>query len=212
MSDLSPYKWYGKVTRVVGLTIEAKGPQASVGELCYILVGKKNTQRVKAEVVGFRDDDVLLMPLHSTTAISPGCLVEATGKPLEVKVGHSIIGKVIDGAGQLLTGQSLPKGLTSYPTENEPPNPLLRPRIEEPLSLGVRAIDTFLTELAAEGIPNTGQIDYTAIKDQMGFGMTDNEFRVIERAAIQTELQNLISSMDGIRQANVMITLPEDSL
>ncbi|KMK77218.1 flagellar protein export ATPase FliI [Alkalihalobacillus pseudalcaliphilus] len=145
MSDLSPYKWYGKVTRVVGLTIEAKGPQASVGELCYILVGKKNTQRVKAEVVGFRDDDVLLMPLHSTTAISPGCLVEATGKPLEVKVGHSLIGKVIDGAGQLLTGQSLPKGLTSYPTENEPPNPLLRPRIEEPLSLGVRAIDTFLT-------------------------------------------------------------------
>ncbi|WP_413381616.1 flagellar protein export ATPase FliI [Alkalihalobacillus sp. 1P02AB] len=143
--ELSPYKWYGKVTRVVGLTIEAKGPQASVGELCYILVGKKFNKKVKAEVVGFRDENVLLMPLNSTSEISPGCLVEATGKPLQVKVGYSLIGKVIDGCGELLDGMSLPKGLTSFPTESAPPNPLLRPRITEAMSLGVRAIDTFLT-------------------------------------------------------------------
>ncbi|WP_413381625.1 flagellar basal-body MS-ring/collar protein FliF [Alkalihalobacillus sp. 1P02AB] len=73
-------------------------------------------------------------------------------------------------------------------------------------------VDNLKVELAAEGIPNSGNIDYTSIQDQMGFGMTDNEFRVIERAAIQTELENLISSIDGIQNANVMITLPEDSV
>ncbi|GAF63717.1 flagellar basal-body MS-ring/collar protein FliF [Alkalihalobacillus trypoxylicola] len=73
-------------------------------------------------------------------------------------------------------------------------------------------VDNLKVELAAEGIPNSGTIDYTAIQDQMGFGMTDNEFRVIERAAIQTELENLMSSIDGIRSANVMITLPEESV
>ncbi|KGA98254.1 flagellar M-ring protein FliF [Alkalihalobacillus alcalophilus ATCC 27647 = CGMCC 1.3604] len=73
-------------------------------------------------------------------------------------------------------------------------------------------VDNLKVELAAEGIPNSGNIDYTSIQDQMGFGMTDNEFKVIERAAIQTELENLISSIDGIQNANVMITLPEDSV
>ncbi|KYG35057.1 flagellar protein export ATPase FliI [Alkalihalobacillus trypoxylicola] len=144
LEDLSSYKWFGKVTRVVGLTIEAKGPKASVGELCYILVGKGN-QKIKAEVVGFRDEFVLLMPLNGISQIAPGSLVEATGKSLQVKVGYSLIGKVVDGCGELLSGDALPKGLTPFPTEQPPPNPITRPRIEEMLSLGVRAIDSFLT-------------------------------------------------------------------
>ncbi len=143
--SLSAYKWYGKVTRVVGLTIESKGPQASIGDLCYIIVGKTNKIKVKAEVVGFRDEYVLLMPLNGTMEIAPGSLVEATGKPLEIKVGTGLIGKVIDGCGQLLTHEELPKGLTSFPTDNNPPNPLLRPRIHEKMSLGVRAIDSLFT-------------------------------------------------------------------
>ncbi|GAE24253.1 flagellum-specific ATP synthase FliI [Halalkalibacter wakoensis JCM 9140] len=144
--SLTPFKWYGKVTRVVGLTIESKGPQASIGDLCYIFCGKSKSQKVKAEVVGFRDENVLLMPLNGTVDISPGSLVEATGKPLEVKVGTELIGKVIDGCGELLTNDaSLPKGLTSFPTDNSPPNPLLRPRIHEKMSLGIRAIDSLFT-------------------------------------------------------------------
>ncbi|WP_227935810.1 flagellar protein export ATPase FliI [Alkalihalobacillus deserti] len=143
--SLSPYKWYGKVTRVVGLTIESKGPQASIGDLCYIIVGKTKQTKIKAEVVGFRDENVLLMPLDGTMEISPGSLVEATGKPLEIKVGNGLIGHVIDGCGELMTKGPLPKGLTSFPTDNNPPNPLARPRIHEKMSLGVRAIDSLFT-------------------------------------------------------------------
>ncbi|MDY7223003.1 flagellar protein export ATPase FliI [Halalkalibacterium halodurans] len=142
--SLSAYKWYGKVTRVIGLTIEAKGPQASIGELCYILVGKQGT-KVMAEVVGFKEERVLLMPLNGTAEIAPGSLVEGTGRPLQVKVGYSLIGHVIDGCGRPLTGEALPNGLTPYPTDNPPPNPISRPRIKEAMHLGVRAIDGLLT-------------------------------------------------------------------
>lgn len=142
---LSPYKWYGKVTRVVGLTIESKGPQASIGDLCYISAGKNNDVKIRAEVVGFRDEFVLLMPLNGTAEIAPGSLVEATGRPLEIKVGASLIGKVVNGCGELLSGEALPKGLSPFPTDNEPPNPLMRPRITEKMSLGVRAIDALFT-------------------------------------------------------------------
>ncbi|WP_017727311.1 flagellar protein export ATPase FliI [Halalkalibacterium ligniniphilum] len=142
---LSPYKKYGKVTQVVGLTIESKGPQASIGDLCYIITGKHGQTKVRAEVVGFRDEHVLLMPLNGTTDISPGSLVEGTGRPLEIKVGSNLIGQVIDGCGQPLSGEKLPKGLTPFQTENDPPNPLERPRITEMMSLGVRAIDSLFT-------------------------------------------------------------------
>ncbi|RSL33168.1 flagellar protein export ATPase FliI [Salibacterium salarium] len=144
MPYLNPYKQYGKVTRVVGLTIESKGPRTSVGELCYIYPQEKSNP-VLAEVVGFKDKFVQLMPLKQTIEISPGSLVEATKKPLQIKAGNNIIGKVIDGTGQPLDGSKLPDGLTPVPTEAEPPNPLLRPRIKEPLALGIKAIDGLLT-------------------------------------------------------------------
>jgi flagellum-specific ATP synthase len=143
--NINPFKWYGKVTRVVGLTIESIGPQASVGDLCFIHVGKQLKIKLLAEVVGFRDEHVLLMPLTSTKDIAPGSLVESTGKPMEIKVGSSLIGKVIDGCGMPLNGADLPKGLSSFPTDNIPPNPLARPRITEPMSIGVKAIDSILT-------------------------------------------------------------------
>lgn len=143
--SINPYKWYGKVTRVVGLTIESKGPQASVGDLCYIYAGKQQQKKMLAEVVGFRDEHVLLMPLNGTNEIAPGSLVEATRRPLEIKIGSGLIGKVIDGLGRPLNGEQLPEGLSPFPTDNPPPNPLDRPRISEPMSIGVRAIDSLLT-------------------------------------------------------------------
>ncbi|WP_078554678.1 flagellar protein export ATPase FliI [Bacillus alkalicellulosilyticus] len=145
IQGIESFKWYGKVTRVVGLTIESKGPQASIGDLCFIHVGKQKKIKVMAEVVGFRDEHVLLMPLNGTNEISPGSLVEGTGKPLQIKVGSNLIGKIIDGCGKPLDGSDLPGGLTAFPTENPPPNPLERPRITEQMGLGVRAIDALLT-------------------------------------------------------------------
>ncbi|QOY34466.1 flagellar basal-body MS-ring/collar protein FliF [Anaerobacillus isosaccharinicus] len=73
-------------------------------------------------------------------------------------------------------------------------------------------VDSLKVELAAEGIPKSGSIDYTTFRDRMGFGMTDNEFTIMERAAMQTELANLIRNMDGVQHAQVMITLPEESM
>ncbi|OLO40894.1 flagellar protein export ATPase FliI [Alkalihalophilus pseudofirmus] len=142
---LNSYKWYGKVTRVVGLMIESKGPQASIGDLCYIHLGKLRKTKVMAEVVGFREEHVLLMPINGTGEISPGSLVEATRHPLQIKVGSGLIGKIIDGCGQPLDRSPLPDGLSSFPTDNDPPNPLERPRITEPMSIGIRSIDSVLT-------------------------------------------------------------------
>lgn len=144
IDTIDSYKWFGKVTRVVGLTVESNGPAASVGDVCNIHIDRSN-RKVKAEVVGFRDEKVLLMPFHSVHEISPGSFVESTGKPLEIKVGHELLGKILDSNGEPFSGSALPKGLTAFSVENEPPNPLERPRIEEPISLGVRSLDGLLT-------------------------------------------------------------------
>lgn len=80
------------------------------------------------------------------------------------------------------------------------------------ISVPETMVNTLKVELAAEGLPNSGRIDYASIQEGTGFGMTDNEFSVIERAAMQTELANLIRNIDGVKNANVMITLPEESV
>lgn len=139
------FKHYGRVTQVVGLMIESRGPKVSVGEICYILVGKPPYRKIMVEVVGFREEKVLLMPFDRIEQIAPGSLVEATNKPLQIKIGTSLIGHVIDGLGRSYEGKELGNGLTSFPTDNPPPNPMTRPRITEPLSLGVRAIDGLFT-------------------------------------------------------------------
>lgn len=145
IDTIDSYKRYGKVNRVVGLMIESKGPEASIGDLCYIHVGLKNKRKVKAEVVGFRDEYIVLMPFTDIHDISPGSLVEATGETLLVKVGSGLIGNVVDSLGFPLDESMLPKGLTSVPTEQSPPNPMKRPPIKEPIEVGVRVIDSLLT-------------------------------------------------------------------
>ncbi|WP_126426376.1 flagellar protein export ATPase FliI [Brevibacillus marinus] len=144
LQQLDPVRVNGKVTQVVGLTVESQGPEAKLGEICQIY-SQHNQQPIAAEVVGFRDNKVLLMPLGELSAIGPGCDVVATGQSLAVKVGYEILGRVLDGLGRPLDGSPLPFGLTAYPTNNQPPNPLSRPRIVEPLGTGVRAIDGLLT-------------------------------------------------------------------
>lgn len=144
ISKTNSYKQYGKVTRVIGLMIESVGPATSIGDICSIHISKSN-QSVLAEVVGFRDEYVLLMPFTPFHNISSGSLVESTQKPLQINIGSEMIGQVLNGIGQPLDGGNLPKGLKTFSTENEPPNPMNRPRINEPISTGVRSIDSLLT-------------------------------------------------------------------
>ncbi|MCX8045370.1 flagellar protein export ATPase FliI [Anoxybacillus gonensis] len=142
---LDPYKRFGKVTRVIGLMIEAKGPESSIGDVCYIHIGHKKKKKIQAEVVGFRDEYVLLMPYAAVQDIAPGCIVEATGAPLEIKVGSALVGRVIDALGAPLDHQPLPKGLTAVPIDRQPPSPMTRPPIAEPIEVGVKMIDSLLT-------------------------------------------------------------------
>ncbi|MFO1445907.1 flagellar protein export ATPase FliI [Bacillus sp. Bva_UNVM-123] len=145
IDQLDSFKRYGRVKRVVGLMIESQGPESSIGDVCYIHVGNKRKRIIKAEVVGFKNEDVILMPYTTINDISPGSLVEASSKPLEIKVGAQLIGTVLDSVGQPLDGSLLPKGLKSVPTEQAPPNPLQRPPISEAIEVGVRLIDSLLT-------------------------------------------------------------------
>ncbi|YCA42565.1 flagellar protein export ATPase FliI [Bacillus sp. JZ8] len=144
IEDIPSFKRYGKVTRVVGLMIEARGPSTSIGDICYIHL-RNGTVHIKAEVVGFKEEFVILMPYKDVRDISPGCIVETTSKPLQIKVGEALIGRVLDSLGQPLNGEELPKGLFNVSAEEDPPNPLERPTIREPIEVGVKTIDTLLT-------------------------------------------------------------------
>ncbi|WP_281423087.1 flagellar protein export ATPase FliI [Paenibacillus oenotherae] len=144
MGPIDPVRVNGKVTQVIGLTVESEGPDASIGDVCYIYPAK-TAKPLKAEVVGFRNNKVILMPLGDLQSIGPGCDVVGTGKPLTVQVGSDLLGKVLDGLGQPLDGTHISSRMPHYSTHNAPSNPLSRPRVTEPLSIGVRAIDGLLT-------------------------------------------------------------------
>lgn len=139
------YKRYGKILRVVGLMIESQGPAANVGEVCFIHSANQQKKPILSEVVGFNHEKIILMPYAEVTEIGPGCLVEATGKPLMIKLGRALIGKIIDPLGNRLDTEKLPKGLTKYATEQPAPNPMQRPPISKPIQTGVKAIDGLLT-------------------------------------------------------------------
>jgi flagellum-specific ATP synthase len=144
LKHLDPIRVNGKVTQVIGLTVESEGPDASVGDVCHIYPFK-SSQPLKAEVVGFRNNKVILMPLGELQSIGPGCDVVTTGKPLTVSVGHELLGKVLDGLGQPMDGSLLPSRMAQVLTTNLPSNPLKRQRVLDPISVGVRCIDGLLT-------------------------------------------------------------------
>lgn len=132
----------GIVKEVIGLTIEVQGIKAFVGEVCTIYNVKN--EPISCEVVGFKKDKIILMPLGELVGISPGCIVVPEGRPLEVKCSDNLLGMVLDGLGNPIYGTELFQGIP-YPLENQPPDPLKRKRIKDVLPTGVRAIDGFLT-------------------------------------------------------------------
>jgi len=137
-------KYSGKITKVTGLTIESNGPVVSIGELCYIYPFNKK-EPIISEVVGFKEDKILLMPLGEMEGIGPGSTVVASGHSLRVNVGDELIGRVLDGLGNPIDGKGPISSLKYYPVFNNPPNPLDRKKIEEVLPLGIKVVDGLLT-------------------------------------------------------------------
>ncbi len=137
-------KYSGKVSQVIGLTIESIGPAVKLGEICHIYPLKKDTP-IKAEVVGFKGSVVLLMPLGEMDGIGPGSKVMATDEMLSVNVGDELLGRILDGLGEPI--DDLEKSILSerYPVNNKPPHPLKRKRVDEILSLGIKTLDGLLT-------------------------------------------------------------------
>lgn len=144
LADLTVLRCQGRVVQVIGLTIEAEGIAAQVGELCTIYPAAPDGP-LAAEVVGFKADRTLLMPLGDMEGIQPGSPVVASGAPFTVAIGPHLLGRVVDGLGRPLDGKGPLVGGRRSPLASTPPHPLRRRPISEPLATGIRAIDGLLT-------------------------------------------------------------------
>lgn len=134
----------GSVDRVTGLAVESVGPPVNIGEVCKIYPAK-GKKPVKAEVVGFRDKHMLLMPFDTLSGIGPGSRVESTGMPFSIPVGMGLRGRILDGLGTPIDGKGPIEAEDYYNIDRRSSNPLTRPRIKERINLGVKAIDGLLT-------------------------------------------------------------------
>lgn len=146
LNKASTVKVKGRITELVGLVAKAVIPGVKVGELCLIEHDAVKGP-IKAEVVGFKDNEVLLMPLGNLEGIAPGSVVTPTGDCLRVPAGPELLGRVLDGLGEPLDADTHGplRASCSYPVHAEPPDPMKRQRVTRPLSVGVRAIDAVLT-------------------------------------------------------------------
>lgn len=138
------YKKMGRVSKVIGLTVESIGPDAKLNDVCKILLRDKPGQHINAEVVGFKDNRIVLMPFENVDGIGPGCIVENTNETLNVNVGEGLLGKTVDGLGVPTDGSEL-QSFERYPVEQTAPDPMDRVIINEILPLGVKAVDGLLT-------------------------------------------------------------------
>jgi FliI/YscN family ATPase len=144
VNQTSRFATYGRATRVVGLVIEASGLDVALGELCRIS-SLSDESTVLAEVVGFHDRGVLLMPLGGLEGVHPGSAVEPLGRSFGVEVGPGLLGRVLNGLGQPIDEKGGLGETVRVPLSADPVNPLVREMIDEPLATGVRAIDGPLT-------------------------------------------------------------------
>lgn len=160
LRERSALRFQGRVAQVIGLSIEVEGLRLAVGDVCTILPERPGrpalqspdaapTERraggISAEVVGFRDNRLIVMPFSDTHGVRPGSAVFPRGRAFNVPVGRPLLGRVLDGLAQPIDGQGPLGTKERYPVTNQPPDPLTRQPIREPLSTGVRAIDAMLT-------------------------------------------------------------------
>jgi flagellum-specific ATP synthase len=133
----------GAVVRVSGSTVESAGPVLGLGELCGIHI--RDGRRVLAEVVGFRDDHLILLPLEHIEGISPGDAVTARTTPRHIRLSDAALGRVLNGLGEPIDGKGPLPGEEECPLDVSGPPPLSREKITEPLALGIRSLDGVLT-------------------------------------------------------------------
>ena len=134
----------GKVTNVVGLVIEAQGPMSRLGTICDIYT-RGDSHKITAEVLGFKNNKVLMMPLAEIRGIGPGCPIVARQQRPVIPVGTGLLGRVIDGLGNPIDNKGPIPAECEYPIYGTPINPLKRKRISKPLDLGIRAINGLLS-------------------------------------------------------------------
>ncbi len=144
ISGVMPVKYTGRVSHVAGLVIESNGPSVPIGDLCYVHRDNGHAP-VPAEVVGFKEKKILLMPIGELDRIRPGTKVTASGAPLVIKVGMNIMGRVIGGLGDPIDDKGPIRAEGYRSIYNSPPDPLKRSRIKEPLRTGVRVLDGLFT-------------------------------------------------------------------
>ncbi len=152
LDRVNPLRIAGRVAEVTGLVVRATIPGVRVGEMVTIDVDAlpgvlaQGATRLQAEVVGFRGDEVVLMPLGPLAGIGPDSVVSPSGRSLTIRVGEGLLGRVVGGLGEPMDGAGPIAGPTEeWPVDRPAPDPLLRQRIRRPLALGVRAIDALLT-------------------------------------------------------------------
>jgi FliI/YscN family ATPase len=142
LERIDPLRWTGRVTNVVGLRIESRGPAAAIGDFCEVLTS--SGRRIRTQVIGFREQLVLSMPLEETDGLCAGDPIVARPEAARVPVGPSLLGRVLDGFGRPVDGGPPIAGEAAYHLYQSPPGPLEREPIEEYLVTGVRAIDGLL--------------------------------------------------------------------
>lgn len=141
---MNPLEYRGKVSKIVGLAVEATGPASRIGDICHLYTLSGNSF-IRAEVVGFNSSNIILMPYGPLEGIGLGSMVLYTKEPLKVPVGAQFIGRVLDALGNPFDDLPPPVPDEYYSVDNAPPNPLARERIKEALPLGIKSIDGMLT-------------------------------------------------------------------
>lgn len=143
----SPLRWCGRVVDVSPIQVRATAAGAHLGEVVEIDVGRGSV--VRAEVAAVRGPHALLVPLGDLAGVAPGAEARPTGRPLSIRAGAALLGRVLDGLGRPIDGRPLPRGLAAWDVDRPPPAPMERQRLARPFPAGVRAVDAFCT--LAEG-------------------------------------------------------------
>jgi len=203
----------GRLTRMIGMTLEAVGCNVNIGERCQIETN--NGKMEDAEVVGFSDDKMYLMPVGSIQGLGPGARVIPTGKAPEIPVGNSLLGRVLNGQGQPIDEKGPIHCLQTRPLVAETINPLNRKPVEEALDVGVRSINSILTVGRGQRM---GLMAGSGVGKSVLLGMmtrfTEAEIIVVgligERGREVKEFIQQILGDEGLNRA-VVVAVPADN-
>ncbi|RJQ22417.1 MAG: FliI/YscN family ATPase [Nitrospiraceae bacterium] len=213
VGNSEPLKIYGRISEITGLTIKAWGMDVSIGESCKIY--SDNAPPVDAEVVGFKEGQVILMATGEISGIRHGSRVYTLGKNISVKVGDGLIGRVLDAVGNPIDGKGGIDG-TDYPLYSASPHPLTRLMIEEPIDIGIRAINGLLTcgkgqrvgIMAGSGVGKSVLLGMIAKYSEA----TVNVIALIgERSREVREFIDKNLGQDGLRKSVVVVSTSEQT-